>query len=183
MPPRTYRARVEETLSRLAKSGETTVAYSVLVDRIVAAKRVIHEPVGRNYTKYIHKVVVKEAQAHRLRLRTIGDTKMVILSEDGKDFYVAWRERICVPRGHGLGEKAALRAEYLRLAAILGQIVAAFQGHASPARLWDIRGLPDLVREHTNVLEDLREQNEEAIGRLVRTRENVLFLDPTYFDD
>ncbi|KAI9068141.1 hypothetical protein FKP32DRAFT_1672465 [Trametes sanguinea] len=107
MPPLSYRECVERTLCNMAEAHDTSMNYDQFVDRVVMHKRWVDDPISPNKTMYIHRILVKEARGHRLRLVLKDKVKFVSLTPKGIAYYLEWQE----PLGRGPMSRSSPRTD------------------------------------------------------------------------
>ncbi|EIW54904.1 uncharacterized protein TRAVEDRAFT_22749 [Trametes versicolor FP-101664 SS1] len=157
MAPITYRELVHSILASIAKAGQESVEYAVIVNRVVAEKHTKGQPLATNHQYFIRRSLNNEAQAGWLTFT--GDT-LIAFTAAGTIHYVSVDGR----------SQIDARSEYLRLACIVQE---ALQGSEPTGHVSDIRNLPNIVRNNLDALaaleesiEDLLEKNHHVTMRL-----------------
>ncbi|OSD00153.1 hypothetical protein PYCCODRAFT_1426761 [Trametes coccinea BRFM310] len=173
---------VERTLRSVAESSIPSLNYDQFLDRVILHKQWLDEPVSPNKTMYIHKVLVREAKGHRLRLVLRDGVRVVFLTPKGiaQYSYLAWEEPLRLGPRHRHGEKTFLVEDYLRLASTVRAIIRACDITSPREYQWDIRNLPSLVQANLDTVEYLSEVNQGIIDSNMAVCDRLHALDPTY---
>ncbi|KAI0701428.1 hypothetical protein C8T65DRAFT_741733 [Cerioporus squamosus] len=151
MAPTTYLQHVQNVLSILVRDGDTRINYERMMIKVHTRKRWDGEEPVLHHRRLIHTAIMREVWAKRVRVTGKNEGRVITVTDYGVPFYLVWKKPERQPGGKSgraaLGRnRAELMVEYVRTATLLSSLRELLADFAEGSH-WDVRNLPDLVRD------------------------------------
>ncbi|KAI0666357.1 hypothetical protein C8Q78DRAFT_1082977 [Trametes maxima] len=180
MAPITYHENLQIALHHLVEENKTRVTFQELVDRVVQLKGVAREPIAPDHHSLLWTALISEVKGERVGVRGDGLRAVITVTASGLTHYkhlalrAAGSDADSVPTLFQTKDEA--RAEYIRLANVVEQVVEALKGHEPESLLLDSRNIPSLVHDNMESINFMQEQNQEIIDRIDMTADHIDYL-------